>query len=72
MRLLGVVFFVLLAANVAMLLLAPSPPPRWYQLVRMVLALGMVACITAQVVSEWASRRRAKRQSSSGPVQPPQ
>jgi hypothetical protein len=61
MRTIGIIFFALLAAHVALLVVAPTPAPRPYRIARLALALGMAACLVVQMGAEWARRRRAKR-----------
>jgi hypothetical protein len=60
-RVIGIIFFALLAAQVALLLFAPpAPAPRPYQFARLTLALAMIACLVLQMGAERARRRRAK------------
>jgi hypothetical protein len=51
-----IAFFALLAANLVLLLFAPTPPSDAYRIGRVVVAVGMIVCLAALVILERKQR----------------
>lgn len=66
MRLTGILFFVFLAAQIALRLFRPEPTPDWYRLLIVATAVGVILCLVLQT---FADRKRRTTASAAAPVQ---
>ena len=70
MRIVGIVFFVLLAGLVGLRVFRPDPAPDWYRYATIATSVGMIVCLTIRVVAEWRERPRPARPAG-GPADTP-
>jgi glucan phosphoethanolaminetransferase (alkaline phosphatase superfamily) len=55
-RIVAIVFFVLLAAQLILRYARPEPPPAWSRVAVIACCVGVIACLVIQFFSERATR----------------